>query len=246
MAERVYHFEIDGKITSVCDFIKNDYWDNFRKGLLAPERILLDLRRMEKAYLENDVHEMEITRPIRLSELEENAELYECGNAFANPLSQLKNITQDNNLPPQGNNQNSAGSTFCEFKLTDKFFEKEFSNHSFQRIRNVQIVVETSGLTKDFLNAELTLNSSKIFVGKSYVEDLTSETFASSMSNADAGMYSLKVPDEKRALFEGRGAISTWSLEIRGLSKNQATGEYPINDVIVYLTYTARKGGQYA
>ena len=245
MAERVYHFEIDGEITPICDFIKNDYWDNFRKGLLAPERILLDLRRMEKAYLENDMHEMEITRPIRLSELEENAELYECGNAFANPLSQLKNIIQDNNLPTQGNNQNSAG-TFCEFKLTEKFFEKEFSNHSFQRIRNVQIVVETSGLTKDFLNAELTLNSSKIFVGESYVENLTSETFASSMSNADVGMYSLKVPDEKRALFEGRGAISTWSLEIRGLSKNQATGEYPINDVVVYLTYTARKGGQYA
>lgn len=245
MAERVYHFEIDGEITPICDFIKNDYWDNFRKGLLAPERILLDLRRMEKAYLENDMHEMEIIRPIRLSELEENAELYECGNAFANPLSQLKNIIQDNNLPTQGNNQNSAG-TFCEFKLTEKFFEKEFSNHSFQRIRNVQIVVETSGLTKDFLNAELTLNSSKIFVGESYVENLTSETFASSMSNADVGMYSLKVPDEKRALFEGRGAISTWSLEIRGLSKNQATGEYPINDVVVYLTYTARKGGQYA
>lgn len=243
MAEKAYHFEIEGDSTKPSEFMAGDYWETFYKGLLAPERILLDLRRMEKAYLENDVHEMKITRPIRLSELEENAGLYECESAYTNPLTQLKGRNQEGNLSSQGNDQNSSDSTFCEFQLTKKFFEKEFNNHFFQRIRNVQIVVETSDLTKDFLNAELTLTSSKIWVGTSYNEDWSSDTFASSMSNADVGMYSLEVPDEKRFLFEGRGAVSTWRLEIRGLPKDYETEKYPINDVIVYLTYTSRKDG---
>ncbi|WP_158222218.1 Tc toxin subunit A-related protein [Fibrobacter intestinalis] len=38
MAERAYLFEIEGRTDVVYNFIKNDYWDNFRKGLLAPEK----------------------------------------------------------------------------------------------------------------------------------------------------------------------------------------------------------------
>ncbi len=68
MAEKVYHFEIEGQTDAIYNFIKNDYWDNFRKGLLAPERILLDLRRMEKAYLEKDHYRAVISRPVLLTE----------------------------------------------------------------------------------------------------------------------------------------------------------------------------------
>jgi hypothetical protein len=68
MAERAYHFEIDGKTEPDYNFIKSSYWDSFYKGLLAPERILLDLRRMEKAYLENDCHRTIISRPVLLTD----------------------------------------------------------------------------------------------------------------------------------------------------------------------------------
>lgn len=67
MAEKAYHFEIDGKTGVTPEFINKTYWEGLRKGLLAPERILLDLRRMEKAYLENDEHRVVITKPIMLT-----------------------------------------------------------------------------------------------------------------------------------------------------------------------------------
>ena len=64
MAERAYLFEIEGKTKPLYSFIKPSYWDGFRKGLLAPEKILLDLRQMEKAYLERDEQKSIVTEPI--------------------------------------------------------------------------------------------------------------------------------------------------------------------------------------
>lgn len=67
MAEKAYHFEIPNDKNNK-PYIQTNYWDNFRKGLLAPERILLDLRQMEKAYLEKDHYRAVISRPVLLTE----------------------------------------------------------------------------------------------------------------------------------------------------------------------------------
>lgn len=64
MAEWAYHFEIPNDSSQT--YIQSNYWESLYKGLLAPEKILLDLRALEKAYLENDKHKMEITEPIVL------------------------------------------------------------------------------------------------------------------------------------------------------------------------------------
>lgn len=233
MAERVYHFEIDGKITSVCDFIKNDYWDNFRKGLLAPERILLDLRRMEKAYLENDVHEMEITRPISLKELQERAELYEYDEGFETPLTDVK------------------ANCSCEFQLTKSFFNKNFEGHSFQRIKDVQIFVKLSESSVPcYLNAELSLTEALVYFGKDLPLSLmvSDTTMATGLAYCQPDIDGKSYNSKKTGIFEGCGAISKWSLSISGIEKdgNDNSAEYPIEDVIIYLTYTARKGETHA
>lgn len=64
MAEKAYLFEIE----SVDTFIGTDYWNGLYKGLAAPEKILYDLRRMEKAYLENDRFKVAVTEPIVVAE----------------------------------------------------------------------------------------------------------------------------------------------------------------------------------
>lgn len=64
MAEKAYLFEINGADT----FIGTDYWNGLYKGLTAPEKILYDLRRMEKAYLENDRVKVAVTEPIVVAE----------------------------------------------------------------------------------------------------------------------------------------------------------------------------------
>jgi len=45
------------------DFVKFNYWDSGRKGLLSGDTLYLDLKRMEMAYLENNTRELELTRP---------------------------------------------------------------------------------------------------------------------------------------------------------------------------------------
>lgn len=226
MAERAYHFEIDGTTDTVSEFIGNNYWDSFYKGLLAPERILLDLRRMEKAYLENDRHEMEITRPIRLSELQAKASLYNCQGDFATPLDNLK---------ANGN---------CEFVITKEFFISEFDGHSFQRIKNIQLVIKLSeGIELYSLNAEMNLIGSKILVNNKEIQMMFNDsTMATSLAHLETAKNNCSYNSEKTALFEGLGAISQWSLKIKGLEKG-SNDMYPIEDVFVYLTYTARKGG---
>lgn len=203
MAEKAYHFEIDGKIVVDHEFISKTYWDGLRKGLLAPERILLDLRRMEKAYLENDVHEMEITKSIRLSSL--TYDQIPC-------LETLK----DNGT--------------CIFELPELLFNDDFANHTFRRIRNVWIKVETNTNIDAFVNVELTLLESKL-AGK--IDD-ASESYASSMVNLNTDEY-FKGFEVKRHLFEGRGVESKWRLSVTGASGTQ------IRDVVIYLAYTARR-----
>lgn len=224
MAERAYHFEIPDDTSK--PYIQSNYWDSFYKGLLAPERILLDLRRMEKAYLENDRHEMEITRPIRLSELQAKANLYNCQGDFATPLDNLK------------------ANGDCEFALTKEFFVSEFEGHSFQRIKDVRVAVKLRNTFNSyFLNAELSLVKSEILTTSGRIPMKLNDTImATSLAHIEKTGEFSSYNSEKASLFEGYGAISQWSLEIRGLDK-EADNLYPIDDVLIYLTYTARKGG---
>ncbi|MCH9687420.1 MAG: hypothetical protein K0V04_38655, partial [Deltaproteobacteria bacterium] len=55
-AQRCYQHELG---TLQANFIEFGYWDNRRKGLLAGERLLHDLRRMETSYLANHRREYE-------------------------------------------------------------------------------------------------------------------------------------------------------------------------------------------
>ena len=64
----------------------------------------------------------------------------------------------------------------------------------------------------------------------SLVHEKTNEVFSSYNS-------------DKMGIFEGCGTVSKWALELNGLTRENDEDDYPIDDVIVYLTYTAREGG---
>jgi Tc toxin complex TcA C-terminal TcB-binding domain len=51
------------------DYIKFNYWDGGRKGLLSGEAPYLDIKRMEMAYHENNKREFELTKHISLRQL---------------------------------------------------------------------------------------------------------------------------------------------------------------------------------
>ncbi|WP_458449046.1 Tc toxin subunit A-related protein [Fibrobacter sp.] len=230
MAEKAYHFEIEGDSTKPSEFMVGDYWETFYKGLLAPERILLDLRRMEKAYLENDVHEMEITRPISLKELQKKADDYEINDTlYANPLNKIR--------------EDGA----CNFQLTEKFFENEFSNLSFLRIKDVQIHVKlTENASLNYLNAKLTLTAASIYGYSGVSSDSLSASMVASLVHQEPNNCTTPFSSEKLGVFEGYGTVSKWTLVLNGLKREREADDYPIDDVIVYLTYKAREGGENA
>ncbi len=219
MAERVYHFEIEGQTDADYNFIKTDHWDNFRKGLLAPERILLDLRQMEKAYLENDVHEIEITKPISLKNLK-TSDNEECA------LDILR----------------SSGA--CTFKIGIELFSADFEDFFFHRIKDVRLQIKLSDEKCCFMNAELSLTKCFIDIKKNavkeddFVQAGEQGTFATCLANKEPRLFDFSFDSNSRKIFEDAGAISEWSLKITGLDKVDET--YPIEDTIIYLSYTAK------
>ena len=223
MAERAYHFEIDGPTESVSEFIGNNYWDSFYKGLLAPERILLDLRRMEKAYLENDRHEMEITRPISLKNL---------------------HTIENGNVTSSGVLDTLKESGECCFKIGLELFNADFDDFYFHRIKDVRLIVKLNNESAYYLNTKLSLAKCMVDICKNAKkdEDFRSlgdpEILATSVANKEPRIFDFSYSSDKRNHFEGCGAISEWELKITGLDKKD--GEYPIEDVIIYLSYTAK------
>src|SRR5262249_37751697 len=52
------------------NFVRGDYWDAGRKGLLAGENLLLDLKRLEVAYLEHNKYEDVLTKSVSIRRLD--------------------------------------------------------------------------------------------------------------------------------------------------------------------------------
>src|SRR5947199_9075914 len=62
--------ELMGPELDAQDFVKFNYWDGGRKGLLSGESLYLDVKRMEMGYHENNKREYELTRPVSLRQLD--------------------------------------------------------------------------------------------------------------------------------------------------------------------------------
>ena len=68
-AERTMKLEVMRPEMDAQDFVKFNYWDGGRKGLLSGEALHLDVKRMEMAYIENNKREIELTRHVSLRQL---------------------------------------------------------------------------------------------------------------------------------------------------------------------------------
>ena len=237
-AEKCYHFEIgdtDMDAKSAKTFIKGSgvYWDGLHSGLLAGEKLLADLHAMEVAYLENDKNELEITRPVSLKEL------YERGgkdvlNKDQNPLNLLHTSCE------------------CTVTLPENLFKLDFPNHYFRRIRDVRIEVIAPDYIGHYLNAELSLTSNTLDLkdGRTIENRIGIQTSATSTAHKSGDKFDFRFNGDKFNPFEGAGAISEWNLTVNGYeAKEDENGQMTygfdsnvIDDVIIYVSYTARMG----
>jgi len=223
-AERAFRFERGEPSAS---FIQCSYWDSLKKGLLAGENLLLDLRRLEAAYLEGDQRALEVSRHVSLRE-DHPAALQE--------------------LLATGR---------CQLDVTEALLDGDFPGHYFRRIRSVSLTMVGPLRPHSNVNCTLTLLENQVRVSANAsgtyarAEDGEDSRFlvnlvpvqavATSRPNADAGVFELRFDDERYLPFEGAGAISTWRLELR--QAENAVDLSKLEDIVLALSYTARSGG---
>src|SRR3954453_896307 len=92
-------------------FVRFNYWDGGRKGLLSADALHLDLKRMELAYHDNNRREYELTRHISLRQLD--------------PLALLR-------LRITGR---------CEVTVPEWLFDRDCPGHYMRRVRSVAVSI---------------------------------------------------------------------------------------------------------
>ncbi|MDU9005965.1 Tc toxin subunit A-related protein [Sedimentitalea todarodis] len=222
-AERAFQHEL---ADSDASFVGFGHWTGLRKGLVAGEKLQLDLRRMETAYREQNRREFELTRHCSLAQIDPAA------------LIQLRQTGR------------------CEFEVPEAFFNLDHPSHYLRRLKSVGVTVPCVTGPYSGVNATLTLlqnrirrnsvNADQPYAGPNDANFIVNtggiQSVAISSGRDDAGLFQLSYQDERYLPFEGAGAVSRWRIELadpfRGFDYDS------ISDVVLKIAYTAREGGQ--
>lgn len=246
-AERAFNFE---RGHTAETFIDCELWDDLHEGLLAGERLEVALRRMEKAYLDRNRREYELTKHVSMRR------------DFPLALLQLKN------------------NGICEIEIGEWMFDLDYPGQYMRRIKNVSLTIPCVVGPYTGVHCRLTLVSGITRVdprlhgpvmrccgqpgrqcccpeeirdgdaeGYREVPDdprivrsfAVADAIATSSAQNDGGMFELNFRDERYLPFEFAGAVSRWRIELPR-ANNQFDFD-SITDLVLHLNYTAREGG---
>jgi hypothetical protein len=225
-AERTMKHELMRTELDAQDFVKFNYWDGGRKGLLSGEALYLDVKRMELAMLENNKRELEMTRHVSLRQLD--------------PLALLK--------------LKATGS--CQVTIPEWLYDRDCPGHYMRRIKSVALSIPSVTGPYTSVNCTLSLLRSSIRKSPipkdgEYARQGTEDdrfidyagavqSVVTSAGSNDSGMFETSLRDDRFLPFEGAGAVSTWKLD---LPAEHRTFDYAtISDVVLHVRYTARQG----
>ncbi|MGJ0506829.1 MAG: hypothetical protein ACR652_06750 [Methylocystis sp.] len=227
-AERTVKTELMRPELSSQSFIKFNYWDAGRKGLLAGEALHLDLKRLEMAYHDNNKREFELTRHISLRQL--------------NPIALLQLKT--------------TGS--CQFGLPEWLFDRDCPGHYMRRIKSVAVSIPSVTGPYTSVNATLSLlqssiRTSPLLLDGEYLRQGTDDSrfvdyagalqsIVTSSASNDSGLFDINLHDDRFLPFEGAGLVGTWQLSLP--TAYPAFDRPTISDVILHYRYTSRPGVQ--
>jgi receptor-binding and translocation channel-forming TcA subunit of Tc toxin len=212
-AQRAYQFETDDQTF----FIANENWEADKAGFLAGERLMLQLQRMEKAYLDQNRREYEITLPCSLAQINPRA------------LIDLRETGR------------------CDFSVPEVWFDLYYPGQYKRRMKSAHLTVPCVTGPYGNVSAKLTLTGSRIRPEAELNSELIgiphqrNTSVAASTANNDSGVFELNFRDERYVPFEGAGAVGDWSLELPSVFR---PFDYDtISDVILHISYTARTTG---
>jgi len=227
-AEQAYRYEL----AADSNFIKFGNWDTTKKGLLSGEKLLLDIKRMEIAYMNKNKREYELTKHLSLSNIAPEA------------LLQLRNTGK------------------CDFTIPEVIFDMDYPGQYMRRIKAVSVTIPCIAGPYTTVACRLSLVNNKYrkntlvkkAAEENYVEELnndsrfvynlgTIQSIATSSAQNDSGVFEVNFRDERYLPFEGMGTVGTWHLEMNDPSVMEQFDYQSITDVIIHLRYTAREGG---
>jgi hypothetical protein len=214
-------------------YVRAGQWDDSRRGLLAAENLIADLRRMDSAYMQRHVREREITKHLSLARLDPTA------------LTELRMSGR------------------CVIQVPEAIFDLDHPGHYFRRIKALSVTVPCVVGPYGSVPLKLTQTSNRIRVetGRkpgaandldAYSEDPSGDTrfrynvgaiqsIELSRGQDDAGLFNLNLDDERYLPFEGSGVIGTYVLELPQTLRSFDYGS--VSDVLLHWRYTAFDAG---
>ncbi len=214
-AQKAFEFERYG-IDIPPSFIKNNNWNNKKLGLLAGERLNLQLMQLEQEFINTDKRKIEITQNFSMLQL------------APDKLMELK-----------------MNGECSDFVIPEAAFDLIYPGYFRRIIKSVRVSIPCVAGPYTNIGATLTLGNNKIRANKDdSLKDFNFSgcaTIATSTAQNDGGQFELNFRDEKYLPFEGAGAISSWALS---LPKTVRPFDYnTISDVIFHISYTAEYDG---
>jgi hypothetical protein len=222
MAEQAYRAERED---TDDDTLGRNHWDPQNAGLLAGEKLLADLQRLERQYIERNRRQLEIEHSFSLAQL------------APDKLAELR-LTGE-----------------CSFKIPEWFFDLSYPGQYRRRIKTVRMSMPCVTGPYTNVGATLRMTGSRIRLDAPTSQTATlaepvtvslghTVSIATSKAQLDAGVFEFSFRDERYMPFEGAGAISDWTL---ALPKTLRVFDYStITDVIIHLNYTAEHHAELA
>ena len=218
IAEQAYRFEREDYTSGL---LSGQYWDAPHAGLLAGNRLTLDLQQLDQRYIETDIPKREITdHCFSLRQWDPKA------------LIALRQKSE------------------CEFNVPELFFDLASPGDYRRRLRSVRVTIPAVAGPFTNIMATLSLERSQMRYEPNLnlpSEDLPDaprprvNSITTSSARNDAGAFELNFRGEKYVPFEGAGAVSKWSLS---LPKTVRMFDYDtISDIVLHLDYTASLDG---
>jgi hypothetical protein len=220
--------ELDSK-----DYIKFNYWDAGRQGLMSADSLYLDIKRMELSYHELNKREYELIKHVSLLQVDPYA------------LMQLRTTGR------------------CSVQLPEELFDFDGPGHYFRRIKTVAVSLPCTTGPFTGVNCRLTLVRSSIRKNTQLKDGKYKRTgteddrfinyfgglqsIVTSSGQNDSGLFEANLHDERFLPFEGAGAaFSEWQIELPANPSKDELAQFDygtISDVILHIRFTAREGG---
>lgn len=220
-------------------FIPECAWNSLQEGLMAGERLEVALRHMEKAYLDENIREYELTKHFSLRE------------HF--PMEYLRLRTTG----------------YCEIDIPEWMFDLDYPGMYMRRIKNISLTIPCVTGPLNGIQCRLTLLSSTTRTDprlippphrcccdrrhlseyemcpcdpRSVRQYAARDAIATSSGKNDSGMFELSFRDERYLPFEYLGAVCRLRIELP--PENNYFDPDTLSDLILRLNHTAREGGE--